>query len=531
MAEALTRSYNTHKGHLTKYTNNVKNLLAELKRDKPSSTDLRALDQALEKVLKKSEDLEKIRDKFTDEYPDDMPADIDDKIDAVDDISKEVRQFLRRMSIETTEATLTPGVKQSQKEPKVDETLRPRPPLGEDSNFREYRAWASSFDAFYKANNMSKMDIGVQLGLLKVCLDSHLNLWLDGVCIKKPGLDIKGALEDIKLHFEKKFSLLRRRFDYWSYDRKDSQSIEDYVTKLRTLALEAELDKVKPDDIEILRLIIGCNSSKIREELFKLDEKSKLEDYYERASLMERVELEKKHFAGEKASVHAISAYKAEKSLAHQESVAHKEKTHCLNCDSEEHRHFDCDQQVDYKKVSSRLWRELHPSSQPSRGGFRGRGNNHRGRGGGNHQGGDKHVTSRIVVSNINVTEPDASGTNTSGQAATKSVPAGFKLGIDDGSPCLIPIAAKTHGHSSVGEDSQSVAVLRGMREIKKSPAKPTFHPNQKVVAQDPISKWWTGHFVVIRRCLNGRSYRLQNIESGRITHQRWNKLKPFSAD
>ena len=71
----------------------------------------------------------------------------------------------------------------------------------------------------------------------------------------------------------------------------------------------------------------------------------------------------------------------------------------------------------------------------------------------------------------------------------------------------------------SVNKDTQSFVKI-----------KPMFQPNQYVVAQDSISKLWTRHFVVIRRSLNGRTYRLRDVQSGHITYRNGNKLKPTSG-
>ena len=246
----------------------------------------------------------------------------------------------------------------------------------------------------------SKMTVDVQFQHLRQCLKPEMQLWLKAVLAKKPNMPVlgdDGALVAIKKHFEEKYSLLRRRFDYWSYDRKDNQTMQDYMTRLRTLGLEAELDKVKPDDIEILRLIVGCNNSKVREELFRLDEKSDVNAYYARAALLERARFEDKHFSSKDVKINAISSYQAEKKKSHQEKVVKDNTVVCLNCDKEGHSHTTCYKTLDYEKV----YHAEHPERrQSARGGGRG-GNSSRGsrgnRGGGVQQG-DTRSTNRIVV-------------------------------------------------------------------------------------------------------------------------------------
>ena len=232
--EALTASYTGHKGHLTRAEKRVNERLERLTalECEPMDYDLVQLETVITQLSTKVSTLELVGEDFLANFPDKFPKDLEAKVNAALKVVDKATDFLREKRVGSSNLTGQNGSEGDQrtKDSKVDYSIRPKELLGEESNFREFQAWYEGFEAFYQANNMVKMQMNVQFQQLRNCLKPEMQLWLKGVLSKKPNMEVNGpngALVAIKNHFEQKYSLLRRRFDYWSYNRKDNQTMQD----------------------------------------------------------------------------------------------------------------------------------------------------------------------------------------------------------------------------------------------------------------------------------------------------------------
>jgi len=176
---------------------------------------------------------------------------------------------------------------------KPNDALRPEK-LTVDHSPVDYRIWRARFDAYYSSSNMDKAQVADQRAYLFNCLDTALEKRLRPFCLKDtPVYNTQtcfGCMGRLDEEFKDLYPLLVRRLNFLKETQKEGQSYTEFMATLRAQRDEADLARMSPDDLFIMRMIAGTHDSKLREKFLReetptIDRLERIAREYERTKL------------------------------------------------------------------------------------------------------------------------------------------------------------------------------------------------------------------------------------------------------
>ena len=176
--------------------------------------------------------------------------------------------------------------------PKSNDAMKPDQ-LAPDAKPSVLRAWKKRFQVYYESHNMAEMPINEQQLYFMSCLTSKLESRMnDKVKDPTPVMPSAGAsescLELLEAEFLVTYPIESRRHDLFSCHQAHNESLTDFLIRLFELAQEADLEKLKKDDIILFLGLAGtCNKEFqrdfLRGEKHTLDQLKKMAQQYVKA--------------------------------------------------------------------------------------------------------------------------------------------------------------------------------------------------------------------------------------------------------
>ena len=152
------------------------------------------------------------------------------------------------------------------------------------------------------------MDLDVQQAQLRICLQSDILKWFDNqVKEDTPICGDEGCLDMIQKWFEEKYSLLWRRFDLFTSSQAVGQDWIEWANEIVALGTEAEIEKMKTDDILVMKLITGTKDCQLREKLLEQKEEVSVKKCFAVAKHYLLAKAGSEHF-GSSANIKALKS-------------------------------------------------------------------------------------------------------------------------------------------------------------------------------------------------------------------------------
>ena len=149
------------------------------------------------------------------------------------------------------------------------DALKPGFQLSFDNSPTELSTWLSLFRSFFEASRLHILPIDQQQAFLRQGLSPEVwtviknQLNLEMRVFKNPAHPHEDSCESIiEEAFQVRYPLIMRRFNFFKYERKGSQTYSDFHAKLQELATAANLENLDMNDYFLYKLIVGLNDPK-----------------------------------------------------------------------------------------------------------------------------------------------------------------------------------------------------------------------------------------------------------------------------
>ena len=154
---------------------------------------------------------------------------------------------------------------------KLESSFEPKLSLKLDMSAEDSQNWERQFRNYFDISNLKYADIDTQRAVLMNCLHPDLQVKiyeaLSGMA------DIKEGLALIKEEFKKCNPRVVRRHQLFSLEqRKDEYKFSDTVTRMETLAKNAEITDMSKDSILCHLMLRACQDEDLRTKLLEVDE-------------------------------------------------------------------------------------------------------------------------------------------------------------------------------------------------------------------------------------------------------------------
>ena len=154
---------------------------------------------------------------------------------------------------------------------KLEASFEPKPPLKIEMSPEEVQNWERQFQIYFNISHLSNADMDTQRAVLLNCLHTEFQMKvyeaLSGVT------DIKMGLMVIKEEIRKRNPRVVRRHHLFSVtQKKDEYKFSDTLSRLETLAREADLTDMSKDAILCHLILRACKDDNLRTKMLEVDE-------------------------------------------------------------------------------------------------------------------------------------------------------------------------------------------------------------------------------------------------------------------
>ena len=141
--------------------------------------------------------------------------------------------------------------------------------LRSDHNPLLCRSWITKMESFLESSKVYQCSITVQIAFIANSID-------DDICARvkskmKAGDGAKEMLVLIKSDWCERYPLQNRRMELFRSYKHSNETMNDFLTRLRALSEEADLDNLKGDEILSYICLAGVKDKRLREFILKLD--------------------------------------------------------------------------------------------------------------------------------------------------------------------------------------------------------------------------------------------------------------------
>ena len=289
--ESIYNSCIALKGHLTRQAKTAR-ATVELVKNAPNSAGIEALENSLKRITDLKEQIQDryavLLGKAVEDA--DMTDNLTSRTVKVDDFFLAVQEeILTAISNAKTpaRAPIAQAPQQAaggaaaainQIDWKVQSALAPKA-LNRDANPTRLRDWSSEMKTFFSISKLTNASIADQhvffyKGLdldLKVAIQNEAEI--DTPVFAPPDNPNAPSMMGLVLKkFDIAYPLFSRRVDFFKYIQTPKQSFGEFFARVRQLGDEADVAKLRPQDILVYKVICGTSDSKLRDEFFKLKE-------------------------------------------------------------------------------------------------------------------------------------------------------------------------------------------------------------------------------------------------------------------
>ena len=212
----------------------------------------------------------------------------------------------------------------------------PKPIVISENSIEDWRIWKQSFEFYAKATDLYTKDGEVQVATFMSVLGYEaINIYNSFVLSDDDKKDLKAIITHFDEYFLPQRNIIYERFIFNSANQKETESIEEYVTKLKNLANSCEFGILKEDLIRD-RFVIGLNSDSIREKLL-LEPKLMLKDAIEVAKSHEQTKKQIESLKENQPMISGLTKHKSAKpinndSVYNQDFQRNNYTFQCRNC-------------------------------------------------------------------------------------------------------------------------------------------------------------------------------------------------------
>ena len=287
--KALERSISAMKGHFTRQSNNTKVYMDAY--EKTPSTFSR---QQLETEALR---LQSTADKIQDLYLELQTIDESTVKSATEKAAEHAKIYhkarddiafcLANVEIPTAPDTGPPApAPVPARTGRSDPGLEPQK-LGSSNNLPEFRRWVSRFTAHCRSNQYVTEPLAVQQEIFRkylqddmICRLDHLILEDTQVFPPDPATLADGVetppccLGILEEEFSRIYPLLSRRLDVFRTKQKEDQLFTKFLAEFKARVREADLDTIRPEDLQAFLVLILTTDKELQERFFKLEDLS-----------------------------------------------------------------------------------------------------------------------------------------------------------------------------------------------------------------------------------------------------------------
>ena len=154
---------------------------------------------------------------------------------------------------------------------KLESSFQPKVPLKVDSKIDDFNCWLREFQSYYDMSNLKKAEMHIQRAVLLNCL--HPDFQTKIYEAMSAVTTIKAGLELVKHEFQKKHPEILRRHQLFCLEQsKDEYNFSDTITRMLTLAKDANLVDLTRDQILCHILLKACTrDEELRSKLLEVD--------------------------------------------------------------------------------------------------------------------------------------------------------------------------------------------------------------------------------------------------------------------
>ena len=154
---------------------------------------------------------------------------------------------------------------------KLQSSFEPRPSLKLDMSAEDSQNWERQFKIYYDISHLKHAEIDTQRAVLMNCLHPDLQVKiyeaLSGM------VDIEDGIALIQDEIKKRNPRVVRRHHLFSLEqKKDEHNFSDTVTRMETLAKNADLTDMSKDSILCHLMLRACQDDDLRTKLLEIEE-------------------------------------------------------------------------------------------------------------------------------------------------------------------------------------------------------------------------------------------------------------------
>ena len=369
-AQEVVRLRKSERGLTTNFNNKLQQ--AQLVADSlANTTNLSTF--SLEKLLKSSRNLDEAKEKLEDCYlkvaelvgdDDDTRKTFEGRLEKLNgDYDAQASRLRNIMDQSTPQANQLPGAaaaaQPQQRNPRIDDSLKPKVLSLEDTP-GQYRDWRAGFEAWYNYNQMNNLELAIQLNLLFTVIDMQLKAHLEThktvtTPIFPSPTNAVSCTTIIDDEFERTYPIAQKRVRYFRAKHDRGESFTSFLTKLRRLGIEADIQAMGPEETNAFVAIVACNDEKLRNRLLELPTvdmasiEKEARNYEQRYNITHEIDKPKAITAAVNAKRRCDSC----NSRNHDGPCPIKHRLRCLNCNRKGHVEEVCN----YRERDRPTWK------------------------------------------------------------------------------------------------------------------------------------------------------------------------------
>ena len=206
---------------------------------------------------------------------------------------------------------------------KLQSSFQPSPSLKLDMSAEDSQNWQRQFKIYYDISHLKHADIDTQRAVLMNCLHPDLQVkiyeGLSGM------VDIEDGIALIQDEIKKRNPRVVRRHHLFSLEqKKDEHSFSDTVTRMETLAKNADLTDMTKDSILCHLMLRACQDDDLRTKLLEIEEADmtvhRLKEVIQRFEMIQTANkgLNKKEMARRATTKEGNICYRCQQKTDHQ---------------------------------------------------------------------------------------------------------------------------------------------------------------------------------------------------------------------
>ena len=185
---------------------------------------------------------------------------------------------------------------------------------------QSWNIWKKEFELYLTASESHEKSDAIKTSRLLTAIgskarDIYYTFTFDA---EGDNMKLKKVIEKFDEYMSPKKNITYMRFRFFSYNQVDGQSVDEYVTKLKSRSEHCEFGELKNSLIKD-KIVLGVNTKKVQERLLREAELS-LEKAIQICRAAENVKMQAKEIKGasNEASVEAVSKGYSRESLSKQ---------------------------------------------------------------------------------------------------------------------------------------------------------------------------------------------------------------------